>query len=198
LFSIEGLLKASSKISPVVLLAPCRATSTFSGALQAVSVGTVHCLQGLCLSGFLIPYYLKTMCEQLAQISEAEQSLHEMVDRLQQCADINVPDAYHAVMRTTEHLFWLEQELMETYDFPSRQIHLEQHARVLRGLHCAHSAVLRGSAEHGRHAGGKLLLDWLAVHRDTMDAVLTIWVSYCESGLVDNKSRPQMPTVNAH
>ena len=52
------------------------------------------------------------MCEQLTQISEAEQSLHEMVYRLQQCPDINVPDAYHAVMRTTEHLFWLEQELM--------------------------------------------------------------------------------------
>ncbi|CAM8664734.1 cation-binding hemerythrin HHE family protein [Oxalobacteraceae bacterium] len=138
------------------------------------------------------------MCEQLTQISEAEQSLHEMVDRLQQCPDINVPDAYHAVMRTTEHLFWLEQELMEAYDFPSRQTHLEQHARVLRGLHCAHSAVLRGSAEHGRHAGGKLLLEWLALHRDTMHAVLTIWVSYCESGLVDNKNRPQRPVINAH
>lgn len=185
-------------MSLVVLFAPCGATNTFSGVLLAVSVETFHDLQGLCLSGFLRPYHVKTMCKQLAKISEAERSLHEMVDRLQHCADINVPDAYHAVMRTTEHLFWLEQELMETYDFPSRQSHLEQHARVLRGLHCAHSAVLRGSAEHGRHAGGKLLLDWLAVHRDTMHAVLTIWVSYCESGLVESQGRPQRPVINAH
>ncbi|MFM8247505.1 MAG: hypothetical protein ACKN9M_11225 [Burkholderiaceae bacterium] len=138
------------------------------------------------------------MCTQLTQISEAEQSLHDRVDRLQHCHDINVPDAYHAVMQTIEHLFWLEQELMEAYDFPSRQSHLEQHARVLRGLHCAHSAVLRGDTAHGRHAGGKLLLDWLALHRDTMHAVLSVWVSYCDEGLLDHRAPVQRLTINAH
>lgn len=138
------------------------------------------------------------MCPQLAQISEAEQSLHDMVKWLQHCHDINVPDAYHAVMRTAEHLFWLEQELMESYDFPSRQSHLEQHARVLRGLHCAHGAVLRGNAAHGRHAGGQLLLDWLALHRETMHAVLSIWISYCDHGLVDHQGPVQTQVVNAH
>ena len=117
---------------------------------------------------------------------------------LQHCHDINVPDAYHAVMRTAEHLFWLEQELMESYDFPSRQSHLEQHARVLRGLHCAHGAVLRGNAAHGRHAGGQLLLDWLALHRETMHAVLSIWISYCDHGLVDHQGPVQTQVVNAH
>jgi hemerythrin len=101
-------------------------------------------------------------------------------------------------MQTIEHLFWLEQELMEAYDFPSRQSHLEQHARVLRGLHCAHSAVLRGDTAHGRHAGGKLLLDWLALHRDTIHAVLSVWVSYCDEGLLDHRAPVQRLTINAH
>lgn len=151
------------------------------------------------LPSFIInSYQAKTMCKQLDQISEVEQSLHTSVALLQQCPDISVPDAYHAVMRTTEHLFWLEQELMEAYDFPSRQSHLEQHARVLRGLHCAHSAVLKGSVEHARYAGGKLLLDWLALHRDTMHAVLTIWVSYCDNGLVKKEKHPHQVSVIAH
>jgi len=138
------------------------------------------------------------MCKQLDEISATEQALRSSVALLQHCPDISVPDAYHAVIRTIEHLFWLEQELMEAYDFPSRQSHLEQHARVLRGLHCAHSAVLRGSVAHARHAGGKLLLDWLTLHRDTMHAVFTIWMSYCDNGLLNKLTQPHEASFIAH
>ena len=43
-----------------------------------------------------------------------------------------------------------------------------------------------------------LLLDWLALHRDTMHAVLTIWVSYCDNGLVKKEKHPHQVSVIAH
>lgn len=134
----------------------------------------------------------------LTQISQAQQSLRQMAHRLQTCPDASVPDAYHGLMRSAEQLFKLEQQLMEACDFPLRQTHLEQHARVLRGLHCVHSAVLRGESDEGRRAGGSLLLDWLALHHDTVDAVLSVWVEYCDSGLPDPADPHQRRKITAH
>lgn len=138
------------------------------------------------------------MRPELAQIRQAQQALHETARWLQTCPDISVPDAFHGLMHRAERLFSLEQQLMEAYDFPSRQAHLEQHARVLRGLHCVHGAVLRGESEQGRHAGGSLLMDWLSLHHDTIDAVLAVWIDYCHSGLVDPSAPAQRQTVTAH
>ena len=138
------------------------------------------------------------MRPELAQIRQVQQSLRQMSHWLQTCPEDNVPDAYHGLMRCAEHLFWLEQQLMETYDFPSRQTHLEQHARVLRGLHCVHGAVLRGESDQGRRAGGSLLMDWMALHADTVDAVLDVWVDYCKCGLIDPADPNLRQTITAH
>jgi hemerythrin len=121
-----------------------------------------------------------TMPPELAQISQAQESLRRTAHWLKTCPEECVPDAYHGLMRCAEQLFHLEQALMEAYDFPSRRTHLELHARVLRGLHCVHGAVLKGECNQGRHTGGSLLMDWLALHQDTVDAVLAIWIEYCE------------------
>ena len=138
------------------------------------------------------------MRPELVQIRQAQQSLHEMSHWLQTCPEVSVPDAFHRLMHSAERLFWLEQQLMEAYDFPSRQTHLEQHARVLAGLHCVHSAVLKGESEQGRHAGCSLLMDWLSLHHDTIDAVLAVWVDYCSSGLIDPADWHQRQTIKAH
>lgn len=138
------------------------------------------------------------MRPELNDIRQAQQSLHEKAAWLKTCPDVNVPDAFHSVMHCAEHLFSLEQQLMEAYAFPSRQTHLEQHARVLRALHYVHGAVLRGESEQGRHAGGSLLLEWLSLHSDTIDAVLMIWVNYCHCGLIDPTNPHQSSTIKAH
>lgn len=138
------------------------------------------------------------MTPELCRIKEAQHALHRMARRLQTCPERNVPDAYLDVLRATEHMFDLEQQLMESYAFPVRQLHLEQHARVLRGLHCLHPEVMQGACERARHAGGRLLMDWLHVHNDTLDAVFGVWVDYCQSGQLDPHAVPAAETVTAN
>ncbi len=138
------------------------------------------------------------MRPELAQIRQAQQSVAEKAHWLQTCPEASVPDAYHGLMHSAEHLFWLEQQLMEGCEFPLRQTHLEQHARVLRGLHCVHGAVLKGDCEQGRRAGGSLLMDWLTLHHDTIDAVLAIWLDCCDCGRMDTSDPQGGQTVTAH
>ncbi len=90
-----------------------------------------------------------------------------------------------ALLKAAEQLFGLEQQLMEDYAFPVRQTHLEQHARVLRALHCAHVSVLSGATEPARHIGGQLLPNWLHLHHDTIDAAFVLWTEYCDHGLIN-------------
>lgn len=138
------------------------------------------------------------MRPELSQIRQAQQSLREMAEWLQACPEVNVPDAFHRLIHSTEHLFWLEQQLMEAYQFPSRQTHLEQHARVLRSLHCVHGAVLNGELEQGRRVGGSLLMDWLSLRHETVDAVLNVWVDYCNCGLIDPADPNYRRAITAH
>lgn len=125
------------------------------------------------------------MCENFARVHAARQELCLIAGRLQTCPDHDVPETYHSLLKTAERMFGAEQQLMEDYAFPVRQAHLEQHARVLRGLHRVHAVVLQGAANEGRHIGGRLLMDWLRLHQDTIDAAFTVWASYCDSGLID-------------
>lgn len=121
-----------------------------------------------------------------------------MVRCLQTCPDNEVPDVYHELLKTAEKLFGAEQQLMEHYAFPVRQTHLEQHARVLRSLHCVHAAVMRGAADQGRYIGGNLLMDWLCLHQETIDAAFMLWVEYCDHGLIDPRSPQWQNTLTAH
>lgn len=117
---------------------------------------------------------------------------------LHTCTDMEVPEVYLALVRATEQLFGLEQQLMEDYAFPARQTHLEQHARVLRALHCVHVSVLNGATERARHIGGQLLPDWLRLHHDTVDAAFALWTECCDHGLI-NPHGPSAPTgITAH
>lgn len=138
------------------------------------------------------------MCEHLARIHATRHELHRIARCLQRCPDCDVPEAYHTLLKTAERLFGAEQQLMEDYDFPARQTHLEQHARVLRGLHCVHAAVLLGATDQGRHIGGKLLMEWLRLHQDTIDAAFAVWASYCDSGLINPHSPDACRSITAH
>ncbi len=132
------------------------------------------------------------MCTNFQRICSARDELQQKACCLQACADVDVPAAYHALLKAAEQLFGLEQQLMEDYAFPVRQAHLEQHARVLRALHCAHASVLSGATESARHIGGHLLPDWLHLHHDTIDAAFVLWAEYCDHGLID----PHDPKLN--
>lgn len=57
---------------------------------------------------------------------------------------------------------------------------------------------MRGASDGGRLAGGRLLMDWLHLHEDTLDASFDIWMDYCRSGLI-NPCEPHTPAaLTAH
>lgn len=138
------------------------------------------------------------MDSELTQIKEAQRALCKTTRRLRQCADACVPEAYLDVVRAAEQMFGLEQQLMERYAFPVRQLHLEQHARVLRGLHCLHAEVMGGASERGRRAGAAMLMDWLRLHNDTLDAAFKIWVDYCRNEQAGTEVTPGLTALTAH
>ncbi len=138
------------------------------------------------------------MPPEIATIQEAQHALRQRTQWLLDCPDDQVAAAYLDVLLTTEHMFCLEQDLMESYAFPIRQLHLEQHARVLQGLHCIHGEVMRGASDRGRLAGGRLLMDWLHLHQDTLDASFDIWMDYCRSGLIDPREPGATGAFTAH
>ncbi len=139
-----------------------------------------------------------TMQSDLVHVKEAQHILRRTTRWLLSCPDELVPDAYLEVMRAAEQLFGLEHQLMERYGFPVRQQHLEQHARVLGGLHCVYCEVMRGGADRGRLAGGQLLMEWLQLHNETLDAVLDVWVDCCSHGMPDQRNPPGGYQITAH
>lgn len=132
------------------------------------------------------------------QIRSTRHELRHLARCLQTCPDDTVPDVYHSLVKATEQLFRVEQQLMDDYAFPVRQTHLEQHARVLRGLHCVQVAVMQGATDQGRHIGGQLLLEWLRLHQNTVDTVFTVWAEYCDCGLIDPRSPDLSNLPTAH
>jgi hemerythrin len=111
-------------------------------------------------------------------------SLRELARRLASCTEPEVPKVFKTLLESVEQLFAIEHQLMEEVCFPALQCHCEQHARVLAGLHRAHSHLMNGGASQGRYAGAYLLMNWFELHNSTLDACLAVWVECTQSGLI--------------
>jgi hemerythrin len=105
------------------------------------------------------------------------------------CADADVPAVFTDVLYSLEQLFAFENLLMDAHHFPAARCHVEQHARVLGGLHRAHAQVMRGQLQQGRHAGTRLLMSWFELHNGTLDACLLVWLD----SMQPNHPIPAMP-----
>ena len=117
------------------------------------------------------------MFSEITRLNQSHQGFRHLARTLGDCSDTDVCSAYRALLRSIEQIFASEQRLMEKHQFPATKCHLEQHARVLCALHCAHSAIMRGDHAMGRRLGAHLLLQWFELHNATMDAALSVWVS---------------------
>lgn len=129
------------------------------------------------------------MRQEFSRIRDAHRSLRHATHWLRICPEFDVSDAYVGVMKAAEHSFALEHALMDRLNFPAMRCHLEQHARVLRALHCLHPSVVDGATGTGRHVGGQLLVDWFQLHHDTLDAAVFVWASYCAENRFDELQR---------
>lgn len=116
----------------------------------------------------------------LQTIDDWHQSVMQLASQLVHCHDYEVPDIYRTMLSVLEQTFGQEQRLMEEFQFPAIQCHLEQHARVLATLHHLHPAVMNGEHAIARRVGGELLPEWFQLHIATQDAALGVWVACCQ------------------
>jgi len=96
------------------------------------------------------------------------------LDELSCTDDRMFPERYGMLVHKVERVFRTEEQWMEETDFPAIRSHQEQHARVLGGLHNAHSHVMNGEIDVGREVVARLLPQWLTFHVSTMDAALAV------------------------
>lgn len=105
-------------------------------------------------------------------LDRLHQDLFEALDKLSSSPDGEFGNGFNVLVEQAERTFQTEEQWMEDLDFPSLNIHREQHARVLLALHKVNSRVLSGELEAGREVVNELLPQWLAFHISTMDATL--------------------------
>ena len=119
-----------------------------------------------------------SLAQQPVDIVLGEPSLdashHDLFTALARLPALPSPDfssAFNECVRAIERDFRAEEMLMEEFGLPMPPVHLEQHARMLAGLHHAAAALDEGDARPARYAVA-LLGDWLPVHIGTMDRAL--------------------------
>lgn len=104
----------------------------------------------------------------------------QLAAKIMHCHDQEVPEIFRSMLATLEQTFDQEQRLMEEFQFPVLQCHMEQHARVLASLHHLHPDVMAGDYASARRAAGELLPEWFQLHMATQDAALGVWVAFCQ------------------
>ncbi len=138
------------------------------------------------------------MRHEFDRLRNAHRSLRRGAHWLRVCPDDEVAQAYVDLLEVTERAFAMEQAMMEQFAFPAVATHLEQHARVLRALHCMQAAVMGGDSDIGRRVGGKLLVEWFQLHHETLDQAVFVWVSCSSRRLADElfaRSRERQSTM---
>lgn len=99
-------------------------------------------------------------------------SLLSEVEALARLADHKLGQMFQKVVRKIEQSFHRQESLMEAICYPGLKDHREEHARVLGVLYHAESRVMGGDCQFARKVVF-LLMAWLTVHTNTLDAELT-------------------------
>lgn len=107
-------------------------------------------------------------------IPEMDTSHHRLLtelDGIVQANDLDFALWYPGLIATMEQDFRVEEDLMEACDLTNFKEHMEQHARMLAGLHACVSHVEAGELALGREAV-TLLREWMPFHIATVDREL--------------------------
>lgn len=98
-----------------------------------------------------------------------------LVDALLTADDRDLPAALGAFALHAESHFAEEDQLMALHDFPARQCHADEHAKVLASVREVQALVAAGDVEVGRELA-LALVDWFPGHADYMDSALATWL----------------------
>jgi hemerythrin len=99
----------------------------------------------------------------------------ERVDALLTADDAMLPEALAAFARHAEAHFAQEDHWMESEEFPARDCHMDEHAKVLASVRKIQQKLAGGDVALAR----KLviaLMEWFPGHADYLDSALATWL----------------------
>ena len=109
------------------------------------------------------------------QMDDTHREFVELVDALLTVDDDGLPAALEAFAAHAGAHFAQENGWMEAEDFPARDCHIDEHAKVLASVNEVREMVAAGEREIVRELA-VALKDWFPSHADYMDSALSTWM----------------------
>lgn len=110
-----------------------------------------------------------------AAMDDTHREFVEVVDRMLQCVDAELPAAVAAFVNHAREHFEQERHLMESTDFPATDCHVDDHNAVFNSALEVAELVNNGNVEVGR-SFARALAEWFPSHADYLDAALAHWL----------------------
>ena len=110
-----------------------------------------------------------------AAMDDTHREFVALVDALLTAPDDALPAALEAFAAHAEAHFAQEDGWMVAEDFPARDCHIDEHAKVLASVNEVREMVAGGEREIVRELA-VALKDWFPSHADYMDSALSTWM----------------------
>jgi len=108
-------------------------------------------------------------------IDDMHQEFVEMVSKMMQASDRELPGALDRFAKHAQAHFDLENRLMVETEFPPRDCHIDEHAAVMKSVEEVRALVRDGQYEYGRSLIAELV-HWFPAHTDHLDSALAHWM----------------------
>lgn len=99
----------------------------------------------------------------------------DLVDALLTCPDEALVDALDAFAEHAQAHFEQEDRLMDETDFPPRECHQDEHAKVMDSVRDVQHLLAAGNTEVVRGLA-RALQEWFPAHADYLDSALAKWM----------------------
>jgi len=129
-------------------------------------------------------------------MDRTHQEFVSLVDAMLTASDAAFPAALAAFAEHAEAHFSQENQWMSE-DFPARDCHIDEHAKVLASVVKVAQQVALGDVALGRELASALMA-WFPAHADYMDSALARWLVWREhqgAPIVLRRLQPQLADV---
>jgi hemerythrin len=117
----------------------------------------------------------------LQTVDDTHEEFVALVNAMLHATVESIPAMMVQLSHHVEEHFALETRLMEQYEFPARECHIEEHEKVLASVREVSALVADGDTDVAV-ALAEALADWFPGHSDYMDSALAAWVVKKRSG----------------
>ena len=109
------------------------------------------------------------------QMDDNHREFVELVDVLLTAGDSDLSEALAAFARHAQTHFEQENRWMEHEEFPARNCHVDEHAKVLKSVNEVQQKLACGDVAIVRELAAALM-DWFPGHADYLDSALATWL----------------------